>query len=285
VIYRQSCPNAQPRVQGSGFGVRGSEPEYLNTRIPEHRVRRAFTLIELLVVIAVLAILAAILFPVFAKAREAARGATCKSNLKQMGAALALYRSDYDEVNVRYRLCPDRAGDPLCQTHSPPTADTGPNETWWAPQDSTRTWDVAPGQIDRPGMLAPYVKSYGIFRCPGYGGQVGYAMSYVHGGPMGVSDAAVSGQFPDVGRVMVIWDHARTPGCADTTNYATAPRKPPFTPVTGAPAATHYPLRHNDGLDVLYYDGHVAWRRPETFRDSDFRIPGSPPPTAVPLPP
>ncbi len=58
--------------------------------------RRAFTLIELLVVIAIIAILAAILFPVFAQARDAARKAACQSNLKQFGAAFAMYGTDYD---------------------------------------------------------------------------------------------------------------------------------------------------------------------------------------------
>src|SRR2546425_13354298 len=59
--------------------------------------RRGFTLIELLVVIAVIAILAAILFPVFAQAREKARAATCPSNVKQIGSAMLMYTQDYDE--------------------------------------------------------------------------------------------------------------------------------------------------------------------------------------------
>jgi len=58
--------------------------------------RRGFTLIELLVVIAIIAILAAILFPVFAKAREKARQASCQSNMKQLGLAILMYTTDYD---------------------------------------------------------------------------------------------------------------------------------------------------------------------------------------------
>src|SRR5436190_17434902 len=61
------------------------------------RRREGFTLIELLVVIAIIAILAAILFPVFARAREAARKTSCISNLKQLGLAANMYKQDYDE--------------------------------------------------------------------------------------------------------------------------------------------------------------------------------------------
>src|SRR5262245_29656521 len=68
----------------------------MENQLLTHRRPRGFTLIELLVVIAIIAILASILFPVFAQARDAARKATCQSNLKQFGIAFAMYASDYD---------------------------------------------------------------------------------------------------------------------------------------------------------------------------------------------
>ena len=68
-----------------------------NTPLIFRYARKAFTLIELLVVIAIIAILAAILFPVFARARENARRASCQSNLKQMGLGIIQYTQDYDE--------------------------------------------------------------------------------------------------------------------------------------------------------------------------------------------
>ena len=67
-------------------------------RLSARSACRGFTLIELLVVIAIIAILAAILFPVFAQAREKARGAACLSNVKQLGLALQMYAQDYDET-------------------------------------------------------------------------------------------------------------------------------------------------------------------------------------------
>lgn len=69
----------------------------MKTYIAQLRTKKAFTLIELLVVIAIIAILAAILFPVFGRARENARRSSCQSNLKQIGLGLLQYTQDYDE--------------------------------------------------------------------------------------------------------------------------------------------------------------------------------------------
>jgi prepilin-type N-terminal cleavage/methylation domain-containing protein/prepilin-type processing-associated H-X9-DG protein len=257
------------------------------------RSRRAFTLIELLVVIAIIAILAAILFPVFATAREAARATACRSNLKQLGAAFAMYRSDYDDVNVRHRSCPDRPGDPYGLAMTQQGANGGPNEQWWSPQDSQGVavgqnvnWEAPPRNIDRPGLLHAYCKNFGIFRCPSYEGQVGYAMSFIHGSPTGQPDALVAQGFPDISRAMLVWEHTNGPGCGGASQGGFAvDQRPPFTPLVGGAGEPHYPPRHQKGLNVLFYDGHVSWRNPSTFRDSEFRAPGTPPPANPPIPP
>src|SRR5439155_13821342 len=89
--------------------------------------RKGFTLIELLVVIAIIAILAAILFPVFARAREKARGASCLSNMKQIGLAIIMYTQDYDEtLPVCDRIASLSVNDLVAEMydgHSPPPND------------------------------------------------------------------------------------------------------------------------------------------------------------------
>lgn len=227
--------------------------------------KRAFTLIELLIVIAIIAILAAILFPVFAQAREKARTTVCVSNTHQIGLALAMYRSDYDQVNCRYRFCdPSYANDPLCLNLASPTTYTGPLETWWAPYDNS----IGPEPVPLPasysglkaGMLQPYVRNQAIFRCPSYPiGQVGYAMSYIVDGPMGQPDAAVTNP-----SVYFVWDHAKTPGCANTgLAEAGSPNAPgdrgPF-PLDQDVTHSHYPARHIAGFVGLRYDGSAKFR-------------------------
>src|SRR5438270_2488091 len=87
---------ARAAVTGSA-GRRETMLPFASLHRTERRRPSGFTLIELLVVIAILSVLAGILFPVFAKARASARKATALSNLKQIGAALAMYTADYDE--------------------------------------------------------------------------------------------------------------------------------------------------------------------------------------------
>lgn len=114
------------------------------------RSRPGFTLIELLVVIAIIAILAAILFPVFAQAREKARQASCQSNLKQMGTAMRMYTDDYDGVFIPSYLFPN--GWRRC-----------PHYIW-------------------PDFVQPYIKNWQVFTCPS-GVQSFYADDQARGCP------------------------------------------------------------------------------------------------------
>src|SRR5687767_2494370 len=102
-------------------------------RGPSSRNSFGFTLIELLVVIAIIALLAAILFPVFARARENARRSSCQSNLKQLGLAMAQYSGDYDERMVPIYLT-------YPHTNPDGSANLSGNALW-------------------PTLLQPYIKS------------------------------------------------------------------------------------------------------------------------------
>lgn len=111
---------------------------------------KAFTLIELLVVIAIIAILAAILFPVFSQAKEAAKKSACLSNLRQIGTAFFLYQGDYDD-----RL-PDR--------RDLKSALPGGFRPWttWPPSDPRAGWAAL--------VLQPYTKNDDLWICPSAAG-------------------------------------------------------------------------------------------------------------------
>lgn len=136
------------------------------------RSRKGFTLIELLVVIAIIALLAAILFPVFGRARENARRSSCMSNLKQIGLGLLQYAQDADE-----RLPAPRSSNSADPSFDPWSGETQ-NDNGTAARASWRQ------------KIYPYVKSAQLFRCPsnsaneqvsdqGYGGVPAMPRSYL----------------------------------------------------------------------------------------------------------
>ncbi len=119
------------------------------------RTCRAFTLIELLVVIAIIAALAAILFPVFAQARDKARQASCLSNMRQVGLAVAMYLSDYDESY------------PLAFGRDPRSGAWLWDRYHAYPADRAQTDPLYPAYtVQWANSLQPYMKSTGILSCP-----------------------------------------------------------------------------------------------------------------------
>ena len=234
---------------------------------PSRQSAAAFTLIELLVVIAIIAILAAILFPVFAQAKAAAKQTACISNMHQLGIGIGIYRGDYDDVNPRYRFCPDRTGDETCNTLTSPTTFTGTKEIWWAPYDNSVAPDSAgPFPNYKPGMLAVYTKSVAIFKDPTEPQwQVGYAMSYITEGPIGRSSSSLENPTANY-----VWDHRRTPGCADTrAGHTGGPNWDVFPPNSDT-THSHYPNRHNGGFVTLRSDISAKWKPWQAVKVSDF---------------
>ena len=187
--------------------------------------REGFTLIELLVVIAIIAILAAILFPVFARARENARKSTCQSNLKQIGTAFAMYRQDYDQ------------------------------------QGMPRDIGVAPSLVGWTTLVDPYIKNTGVFKCPSRTTQAtcgafniqipsNYAYSFCFArNPeatiLSVSDLLV---FVDWKGYAVKWNAT---GCGCAGGQACIQNSRWREGVDAAP--------HMEGANVAFYDGHVKY--------------------------
>jgi prepilin-type N-terminal cleavage/methylation domain-containing protein/prepilin-type processing-associated H-X9-DG protein len=206
--------------------------------------RRGFTLIELLVVIAIIAILAAILFPVFAKAREKARQASCLSNVRQIMTAILSYTQDNDETL------------PFAIIY------TGGNVTITEPYSGASLT-----YIYWPDEIMPYMKSTQIMRCPsdsskiwgyGYCVQCGYVgnhptrfTSWYTGQSLSVaSDPSIT---------CVICDHENSPGNpywynAWYVNSATM-------------AAGTNSTIHNGGMNIGFLDGHAKWYKPISAMD------------------
>jgi prepilin-type N-terminal cleavage/methylation domain-containing protein len=212
--------------------------------------RRGFTLIELLVVIAIIAILAAILFPVFAQAREQARKSACLSNTKQMGTALAMYRQDYDSA--------------------------GPFAGWEAgPRGQFNTNDpTSKFHEDWQFTLQPYVKNAMVFHCPS--DKIAYEdrpISYLYNNNLQRDHKPVlEAQIENSSEVCLIWDGLGPPASSQEKAPPAdlAVRFPPkaFREYTiwgnnaALLAADKWGLpRHFEGANVIYFDTHAKYVR------------------------
>jgi len=231
--------------------------------------RRGFTLIELLVVIAIIAILAAILFPVFAKAREKARQASCQSNLKQLALSAIMYRTDYDERNLQYYRGPGN-----------------PN-----PVDDWVNGQPVPSSVNRYSwgvQIMPYIKNVQVFVCPSQPAPMtrstcashapfrwmsyGMSISYVNskGGRWADKiDSDVSNSncvmFSDgCGRYYNCAGHTNHGTCGATAGWAEPPLNLDFGVPVNAGAERN---RHNEQIDNAYYDGHVKSVKGNKIRD------------------
>jgi prepilin-type N-terminal cleavage/methylation domain-containing protein/prepilin-type processing-associated H-X9-DG protein len=195
---------------------------------------KGFTLIELLVVIAIIAILAAILFPVFSRARAKARQAACQSNMKQLGLAMIMYAGDYDETLSPYCISGN-----------------------FDQQANDVTWDVA---------ILPYMKNKEILYCadsrfhsdgslPQQGRKRSYAEPRYLGDPYNTLIGVVGVADPPnpTKTVMLCEKGAYLPGTLEDAGCEFAKQAGYSKENPAAP----YP--HNGGKNFLFLDGHVKW--------------------------
>jgi prepilin-type N-terminal cleavage/methylation domain-containing protein/prepilin-type processing-associated H-X9-DG protein len=219
---------------------------------------KAFTLIELLVVIAIISILAAILFPVFARARENARRTSCLSNLKQQGLAVMMYTQDYDE-------------------QLPMNAATGigeqPDKPWQ--NDNLAKWFW-------PQFLYPYTKSMQVAYCPSststynsssplyinYGANrnvIGQSRAYslaTAGAPANTYMLMDSGNilmYPEMAISSDSWFYY-VPGQGDAGSNCTSTAAD----TAGNALPDCKSGRHFNGVNIAFVDGHVKWLKTQT---------------------
>lgn len=222
------------------------------------RSRSGFTLIELLVVVAIIAILAAILFPVFAQAREKARQATCLSNLRQMGTALMMYAQDYDETLMPGGVdipCPsDLAAQGICTTGTITTVSCfylsqpySKNNKYTVCPDIPVSDNSSNAKVKWEGRLG-YAMAWPV---PGYATGKYSALSFVKNP---ATHILASDVYPD-GTGLTTWYDTGIFQVTDTSPFATAE----YDPGIGVNVGNHQrPMgRHLGLVSTLYMDGHV----------------------------
>ena len=235
---------------------------YTAPRILNECFRSGFTLIELLVVIAIIAILSSILFPVFARARENARRASCLSNLKQIGLGTMMYVQDYDG---RF---------PLVVWEDPSTINTGggsADHTYLTSTDSsipagvyrTSTGGSAAHYYTWMDLIFPYVKSIQLFKCPSDVQAAGYA-SYGYNFFISGLKGGGTGSYPNVDPLPLsaISRTADVIVFADYHRVYTLDMEPNVFcyQSTVESQATHtYP--HLAGGNFVFADGHAKWAK------------------------
>ncbi|GAB4460849.1 MAG: hypothetical protein OHK0029_25390 [Armatimonadaceae bacterium] len=234
------------------------------------RKSAAFTLIELLVVIAIIAILAAILFPVFAQAREKARQSSCLSNIKQIGTASMMYVQDYDET-----LLPV-AGIAVVGNASY-AAHWGVDLIGGTNADPA----IVPAGVVVPGLLQPYIRNRQIFNCPSAPppGAASASVAYMYNdlaaarsqasqtAPANTilfaESSAASGAVTGAASPLRLnAGHAVNRAAVNVAipgNTATWPIVPSATNMDQA--AVNDVSRHSGGGNFLFGDGHAKWHR------------------------
>jgi prepilin-type N-terminal cleavage/methylation domain-containing protein/prepilin-type processing-associated H-X9-DG protein len=229
-----------------------------------NRSSKGFTLIELLVVIAIIAILAAILMPVFAQAREKARGASCLSNMKQMGLAAVMYVQDYDETYPgmwQWSPC-------AIQAHSPYLYPPG--------------WTMA--TAEQACQICPYTKNAQVFNCPSRNNICSYGYAYptmwgayppIPGSAYGFPTGPHLAEFTHPAETVMMTDSGIWPGtaacnaltwqgiyslCGPRTGYAYPYVYEPTTNQWSAPL----PL-HQERCNTVFVDGHAKAMKVESL--------------------
>jgi prepilin-type N-terminal cleavage/methylation domain-containing protein/prepilin-type processing-associated H-X9-DG protein len=244
--------------------------------------RSAFTLIELLVVIAIIAILAAILFPVFAQAREKARQSTCLSNFKQLGTSVMMYVQDYDEM---YPLTWYN-GSAVATQDSVPLVMLQPYLRNWGISECPSDPNGVNSRYNASGLPAPTTQAqrdYNRAISTNFGINFQYYGPWVNNGGlrgMGIAQARVSSPANSAYAIESIWDRSASGAPLDGGNWAVeAPCRTDANGVNTFPTAGMgiywqggwtpsqpngwhvfggvWPWHHQRMANVMWADGHV----------------------------